>query len=300
MVRHGDLGRGKFAGALSVKRSHSSRLGLWGGENPFEDPSTCSVLADAPYQDQACATLWENASSLRMARDRCDLLVRFYSILGQLEREIGGVRKLADCSGLMNWPKRGVYFFQETGEVRTDTGVGPRIVRVGTHALRAGTGTKLWTRLSQHKGASSTGGGNHRGSIFRLIVGSALIRRDGLKYPTWGQGKKAQGPIRSGELALEREVSRHIADMPFLWIPVEDEAGPNSRRTYIERSAIALLSNYAKAPLDRPSPDWLGHHSDRERVRNSGLWNQNHVDEVCDSAFLDTLDEIVSGVRDVA
>jgi len=88
--------------------------------------------------------------------------------------------------------------------------------------------------------------------------------------------------------------------MPFLWIPVEDEAGPNSRRTYIERSAIALLSNYAKAPLDPPSLDWLGHHSDKERVRNSGLWNQNHVEEVCDSAFLDTLDEIVSGVRDVA
>lgn len=126
IVRHGDLGRGKFAGALLVKRSLSSRLGLWGGENPFEDPSTCSVLADAPYQDQACATLWANARSLRMARDRCDLLVRFYSILGQLEREIGGVRKLADCSGLMNWPKRGVYFFQETGEVRTDTGVGPK------------------------------------------------------------------------------------------------------------------------------------------------------------------------------
>jgi hypothetical protein len=88
--------------------------------------------------------------------------------------------------------------------------------------------------------------------------------------------------------------------MPFLWIPVEDEAGPNSRRTYIERNAIALLSNYAKASLDSPTLDWLGHHSDRERVRNSGLWNQNHVDEVCDSAFLDTLEELVSGIRNVA
>jgi hypothetical protein len=92
---------------------------------------------------------------------------------------------------------------------------------------------------------------------------------------------------------LERKVSLHIADLPFLWIPVEDESGPNSRRSYIERNAIALLSNYAKAPLDPPSHDWLGRHSDRERVRKSGLWNQNHVDEVCDSAFLDTLDELV-------
>ena len=235
-----------------------------------------------------------------MSSDRRQLLVQFYSILGRLEREIGGTRRLADCSGRMNWPKRGVYFFQETGEVRTDSGAGPRIVRVGTHALTVGSGTKLWTRLAQHKGQSSTGGGNHRGSIFRLIVGSALIRRDGLEFPTWGHGNTAQGPIRSGELALEREVSRHIADMPFLWIPVEDEAGPNSRRSYIERNTIGLLSNYAKAPLDSPSQDWLGHHSDRERVRNSGLWNQNHVDEVCDSAFLDTLEELVSGIRNVA
>jgi hypothetical protein len=88
--------------------------------------------------------------------------------------------------------------------------------------------------------------------------------------------------------------------MTFLWIPVEDEAGPNSRRSYIERNTIALLSNYAKTPLDPASPDWLGRHSDRERVRNSGLWNQNHVDQACDSAFLDTLDELVSGLRNVA
>ena len=75
------------------------------------------------------------------------------------------------------------------------------------------------------------------------------------------------------------------------------EAGPNSRRGYIERNAIALLSNYGKATLDPASRDWLGHFSDRERVRNSGLWNQNHVDEPFDAAFLDTLDDLVSAAR---
>ena len=66
-----------------------------------------------------------------MTYDRGELLLRFYSILGRFEREIGGTRRLADCSGRMIWPKRGVYFFQQTGEARTDTGAGPRIVRVG-------------------------------------------------------------------------------------------------------------------------------------------------------------------------
>ena len=40
----------------------------------------------------------------------------------------------------------------EDGEVRSDSGTGPRIVRVGTHALTEGSGTKLRTRLSQHHG----------------------------------------------------------------------------------------------------------------------------------------------------
>jgi hypothetical protein len=105
-------------------------------------------------------------------------LIRFYSIVDGLERNIGGARTLADCSGRMDWPERGVYFFREAGEYRTESGEGPRIVRVGTHALKASSGTKLWTRLPQHKGHSD-GGGNERGSIFRQIVGTALIDHRG-------------------------------------------------------------------------------------------------------------------------
>jgi hypothetical protein len=115
-----------------------------------------------------------------MDTERREHLVRFYSILGNLERKIGGARKLADCSGQMLWPQRGVYFFREQGEDRSDTGDGPRVVRVGTHALKAGSRSKLWGRLSQHRGPAKTGGGNHRGSIFRLIVGAALINRERL------------------------------------------------------------------------------------------------------------------------
>jgi hypothetical protein len=148
--------------------------------------------------------------------------------------------------------------------------------------------------LSQHRGQSSTGGGNHRGSIFRLIVGAALIQRDGLECSTWGNGNTAERAVREGEIALEREVSRVIGAMTFLWLPIEDEAGPESKRGYIERNAIALLSNYDRPPLDPPLKQWLGHHSDRERVRKSSLWNQNHVDEVCDPAFLDNFEELVS------
>jgi hypothetical protein len=229
-----------------------------------------------------------------MSDPRLQHLVRFYSLLDRLERNIHGERRLAECSGRMDWPHRGVYFFRESAENRTDTGNGPRIVRVGTHALKAGSGTKLWTRLSQHKGQPSTGGGNHRGSIFRLLVGTALIGRHGYDFPTWDVGNSASGDVRKGELALERDVSGVIGTMPFLWLSLDDEAGPASQRGYIERNLIALLSNFQKPALDPRSEQWLGGRCDRERVRKSGLWNSRHVDESYEPAFLDTLDQLVS------
>jgi len=45
-------------------------------------------------------------------------------------------------------------------------------------------GTTLWARLSQHRGSAKSGGGNHRCSIFRLLVGRALecaTRRSGAR-----------------------------------------------------------------------------------------------------------------------
>lgn len=100
--------------------------------------------------------------------------------------------------------------------------------------------------------------------------------------------------MRIGERALECAVSQVLGGMPFLWLAIDDDAGPERQRGYIERNAISLLSNYNKRPIDPPSPGWLGRLCDRERVRTSGLWNSNHVDEVYDPAFLKKLDELVS------
>jgi hypothetical protein len=230
-----------------------------------------------------------------MSRQRKGDLIRFYSILNALEKNIGGAKTLADCSGRMKWPARGVYFFRETGEMRSDTGEGPRIVRVGTHALKAGGGTKLWGRLSAHRGQNN-GGGNHRGSIFRLIVGTAVINRDKRECETWGEGNSAGKDIRTLEVEMERAVSQIIRDMPFLWLAIDDEPGPDSMRGRIERNSIALLSNFQKPQLDPPSLQWLGHCCDRDRVRASGLWNQNHVDENYDPAFLNELEHLAGSM----
>jgi hypothetical protein len=41
-----------------------------------------------------------------MSNERLQYLVRFYSILNELERRLGGARTLSDCKGRMNWLAR--------------------------------------------------------------------------------------------------------------------------------------------------------------------------------------------------
>ena len=223
--------------------------------------------------------------------DRTHDVGRLYGLLTKLERKIGRPRRLSDCSAGMAWPLRGVYFIQEPGETRRDTGAGPRIVRVGTHALVAKSKATLWGRLRQHRS------GTNRLSVFRRLVGAALIKRDGWACPSWGQGNSAPRETREREKDLEQVVSETLGNMSLLWLAVDDEPGPDSKRGYIERNAIALLSNYDKEPVDPPSSGWLGWDSDRERVRWSGLWNNNHVDEQYDSAFLDTMESLIDQMR---
>ena len=82
--------------------------------------------------------------------------------------------------------------------------------------------------------------------------------------------------------------------MPLLWLRVDGPAGRESRRGYIERNAIALLSNHGREPLDPPSDNWLGLRCPKDKVQSSGLWNQRHVAEADDPAFLPTLESLVT------
>ena len=246
-----------------------------------------------------------------MTSSRLDDVRRFYALLDDLERRSGGKRLLGHCHGRQSWPPRGVYFFFEPGEQRTTSGSSPRVVRVGTHALKVGAKSKLWGRLRSHRGTVRglrAGEGNHRGSVFRLHVGTACLNQR--EWPeevrhSWGVGSNAAKAIRDSEGALERAVSEHIAEMSLLWLEVNDPPGPESLRGYEERNSVALLSNCkcsesssvgAKLapPIDPRSPRWLGRYAASERVRLSGLWNSDHVDDEHDPRFLDVVHHLVS------
>ena len=226
---------------------------------------------------------------------RRDDLIAFYALMDELERRIGEKRRLSDADGRMIWPNRGVYFFFEPGEDRFGSGQGPRVVRVGTHALIAGSGSSLWGRLRQHRGTVKPLGGNHRGSVFRLLVGEALIGRDPrVGIDSWGRDRKVNvKDARDAERPLEKMVSQHIGDMSVAFVPIEDAPGPDSMRRYVERNAIALLSGFPDRVIDRPSSNWLGHHCGHEKVRLSGLWNNNHAGEAHESGFLSVFERLV-------
>lgn len=241
--------------------------------------------------------LLRGVPSYRLRREELDRhkhITRFYQLLDRLEKAVGGTNRLKDCSGYMPWPDRGVYFFFEDGECRSESGKGIRVVRVGTHALTEAAQSTLWQRLRGHRGTDATGGGNHRGSIFRLLVGTALAsQKPELAVPTWDNGKSSDSAARPGEHALEVGVSEVIRKMPFLCLEIDDAPGPNSLRSYIEQNSIALLSNYSRRAIDASSPKWLGNSCARELVRESGLWNQENVRADYDPDFLDQLEQLI-------
>ncbi|MBX0323943.1 hypothetical protein EGH21_12970 [Halomicroarcula sp. F13] len=234
---------------------------------------------------------------------RADDVDRFYDLLATLQRRVGGPRKLKHCTGYVDWPDRGVYFFLEPGETHGDSDQ-HRVTRIGTHAVSAGSSTTLWDRLKQHSGtgdgsAAHPHGGNHRGSVYRKRVGEALVERHALHddYPSWDDRwagiDRDRGAVRDEEYPLERWVSAYVRDQPFLWVAVDDEPAPTSDRAYLEQNAIALLSNVGGSTIDSRPDHWLGHHSRSPEIRASGLWNVNHVEATYDPAFLDRFERAV-------
>ena len=196
---------------------------------------------------------------------------RFYDLMARLEERVGPKRKLSECHWNMGWPRRGVYFFFEEAETRSNPNGRLRVVRVGTHAVTAKSKSRFWNRLYEHK----QDGGR---SVFRDHVNRALRER----APTGAEHNHT------------RCISSYIGQMPFLWVNVDGEHS-HRLRTRFEGNAIALLSNWRGNGVDAPSDRWLGKHSQKEEIKQSGLWNVQHTKGDYDESFLDDLNECIEG-----
>jgi hypothetical protein len=110
-------------------------------------------------------------------------------------------------------------------------------------------------------------------------------RRRSRQIPHRGIRRCFQPPHRS---PADLNISRHIGAMPFIWLAVTNP----DERGYIERNSIAQDSRLADG-LNDPGPGWLGLHAAPLEVRQSGLWNVDHVRHHADPPFNDRLDRLI-------
>jgi hypothetical protein len=163
-------------------------------------------------------------------------------------------------------PFDGIYVLFEAGE---ESHGGARIVRVGTH-----TGDRqLPSRLMQHFVNE-----NKDRSIFRKNVGRALLNRTqdaflaGWELDRTSRAARSGAPVDAAKLrAVEAEVSRYLRDrLAFVVFDVADK----SARLMLESKIISTLSFCEEC---KPSAEWLGRHSPKSRIRESGLWLVNEL-----------------------
>ena len=97
---------------------------------------------------------------------------KFYELITYLENGLSGKKRVSELEGKC-LPSKGLYLFFEDSELRKLNNE-LRVTRVGTHGVSMGSKSTLWNRIKTHKGKHDLGG-NHRGSIFRLHIGNAII-----------------------------------------------------------------------------------------------------------------------------
>ena len=203
--------------------------------------------------------------------DRIDAVSNLY---GTFDRLNGRSKILPLREALRSTlPEQGVYFFFDPTEPTRFSDSQCRLVRIGTHAISAGSKATLRDRLRAHLGTSD-GFGNHRSTVFWLHVGEALIRRDGLRerFPDWGSGQSSSTAVRENERPLEKMVSEIIGNLLVGFIAIADRSIKTSARSTIERLTIALFTESFQ-PVEDPTPHWLGLHSQHEIIASTGLWN---------------------------
>ena len=165
-------------------------------------------------------------------------------------------------------PLNGIYVLYEAGETAHGAN---RIVRVGTH-----TGNnQLRSRLKQHFVNEQKDR-----SIFRKNIGRALLNRD--KDPflaqwetdlTTSEVTRKHGPAidRAKQATVEHMVTEVIQKRFHFAVFQVDE---KDKRLELEGRMIATISRCENCG---PSQQWLGLHSPKTKIRNSGLWLVNEL-----------------------
>jgi hypothetical protein len=162
---------------------------------------------------------------------------------------------------LSSIPQNGIYVKFEKGEIHNEL---DRIVRVGTDTGE----NNLNKRLIEHFITE-----NKNRSIFRKNIGRALLNKENnpyLKYWELDTTSKADKEKNLKQLDLEfeakieKEISTYIkTNFSFCVFRVETK----EQRLFFESKLISTLAFNTK-----PSENWLGNFSTKDKIKQSGLW----------------------------
>jgi len=165
-------------------------------------------------------------------------------------------------------PLNGIYILFEKGEIAHNTN---RIVRVGTHN---GDG-RLPSRLKSHFIKE-----NKDRSIFRKNIGRALLNKASdpfleqweLDITSREARENYQNKVDNNkQKQVEHEVSEYIQqNFWFVVFPITKKED----RLFWESRIISTVSWCDEC---RPSENWIGLHSPKEKIRESGLWLVNEL-----------------------
>ena len=182
-------------------------------------------------------------------------------------------------------PKNGIYIIFEKGEKCNDL---DRIVRIGTH-----TGdNQLRSRLNQHLVKE-----NKDRSIFRKNIGRCFLNIENNSYSkvweidfTTRKNKDELGHLFDANFQkqFETRITKYIQDsLSFAVIEVNDKA----ERMNLESKIISTISLCNNC---KPSKNWLGLHSTKSKIRDSGLWQVNELyKEPLNQSDMDKLELLV-------
>jgi hypothetical protein len=185
-----------------------------------------------------------------------------------LHKQFNALERLSFPFNKNKIPKNGIYILFEKGETCFEN---DRVVRVGTHTGEA----QLYSRLQQHFLNEKKDR-----SIFRKNIGRAILNKN--KDPfidSWEKdlttGKMKEEYFEKIDLEyqqkIEKEVTKFIQDnFSFVVFRVDDK----KTRLELESKIISTISLCNNC---KPSKNWLGNFSTKEKIIKSGLWLVNEL-----------------------
>lgn len=167
-----------------------------------------------------------------------------------------------------NLPINGIYILFENGENKNGF---ERIVRIGTHTGK----DQLISRLKQHFINK-----NKDRSIFRKNIGRAILNKRKDPYIevweldfTTKENREKFGHLRDmkKQEEIEKEVTKYIQDkFSFVVVKIDDK----EERLKTESKIISTISLCKDC---KPSDNWLGLFSPKQKIKESGLWLVNEL-----------------------